>query len=101
MFGLRKEDIEYIEMVLKLYPIIEYAGIFGQRSTGSHSIDSDIDIVLYGDDIDLCILYDIEYQLQNGAPYSNFINLKHYNIITDGILKNEIDEYVKIFYFKS
>lgn len=47
-FGLRDEDFKKIETVLRSYPKIQDAIIFGSRAKGTYRHGSDIDIALKG-----------------------------------------------------
>jgi predicted nucleotidyltransferase len=47
-FGLKSGELAAISAVLKNYPAIERAVIFGSRAKGCHRPYSDVDIALYG-----------------------------------------------------
>ena len=57
-FGLRDEDFKKIETVLRSYPKIQDAIIFGSRAKGTYRYGSDIDIALKGS-IDLRLINDL------------------------------------------
>lgn len=48
MFGLKKKDIEEIQLVLRRFPEVEKAFIFGSRAMGNYRQGSDVDIAIKG-----------------------------------------------------
>lgn len=52
MYGLSSEDLHAIIQVLKQYPQIKEARIFGSRAMGTHRVGSDVDIALEGADLE-------------------------------------------------
>lgn len=53
-FGLSKNELDLVVKILKKYPKIRSAKIFGSRSNGNFNQSSDIDLALFGDlDLDL------------------------------------------------
>ena len=48
MFGLKDSDINAIIAILKRYPDVKEAIIFGSRAMGNYKPGSDIDIALKG-----------------------------------------------------
>ncbi|HET8861530.1 nucleotidyltransferase domain-containing protein [Marivirga sp.] len=63
--GLTTEEIFNIRSVFSNYPQIEKALIYGSRAMGNYKPASDIDISLIGDDIDLSLLNQIEFDLDD------------------------------------
>ena len=56
-FGLSEKDIASIQAVLKRYPQVERAVLYGSRARGTYKPGSDIDLTLAGgDDLDLSVL---------------------------------------------
>lgn len=52
MFGLTDSDLQSIVDVIKAYPQIDEALIFGSRALNTHKKGSDIDIALKGNRVD-------------------------------------------------
>lgn len=98
MFGLLKSDIEYIINVAKKHDSIKSLGIYGSRSRGDFKATSDIDIVIYGKEIDFITINELVEELEENSPYPYFVDIKHYDKITDEVFKNEVDRDVKIIY---
>ena len=95
MYGLSKEELSIIKNSFALYPHIEKAVLYGSRATGNHRKGSDIDLVLFGDDLkdDLFYIYD---NLDEQLPY--FIDISSYDTITNEKLKQHIGKVGKIIY---
>jgi predicted nucleotidyltransferase len=51
MYGLTVIDIETICSLLRKYPKVQEAILFGSRAKGTHSPGSDVDIALKGDSL--------------------------------------------------
>lgn len=76
--GLTKDDIFNIKSVFSNYPQIEEALIYGSRAMGNFKSASDIDISLIGDEIDLSLLNQIEFDLDDlMLPYKFDISIYH------------------------
>jgi predicted nucleotidyltransferase len=52
-FGLLDTDIETIILILRKYPKVERACIFGSRAKGNFKNGSDVDIAIKGSDLGL------------------------------------------------
>lgn len=97
-FGLNKKIVEDIVNILKKYPEVERAVIFGSRARGDYRKGSDIDITLFGDkltnSINTKIFYDIDdlYLIYK-------IDLINFNTLSenDKLRQNILDEGVEIY----
>ncbi len=70
-FGLKKQNIEKINLVLSKYPDVERVMIYGSRAKGNYKNSSDIDLTLIGNKIDLDTLFKIDNDLDNLlSPYN-------------------------------
>ncbi len=99
MLGLSDSDIEYINRQFINYSNIDKVSIFGSRANGSCSHNSDIDIVIYGDDIDYKMIFKLHELLEEKAPYPFFVDIVSYQSAND-ILKKEIDSNHIVIYTK-
>ncbi|WP_375578589.1 nucleotidyltransferase domain-containing protein [Marivirga tractuosa] len=76
--GLTKEDIYNIKSVFSNYPQIEEALLYGSRAMGNYKSASDIDISLIGDEIDLSLINQIEFDLDDlMLPYKFDLSIYH------------------------
>lgn len=89
-FGLNDKTIELMQSVLKLYPSIDKAIIYGSRAKGNYKNGSDIDLCVFSKDLDQKTLYRIETALEDlDLPYAFDICL--YQSISNQDLKEHID----------
>jgi len=96
-FGLTNEDIKYIQGVLKRYPQIQTALVFGSRAMGNQKKGSDIDIAIVGD-IDLTLLGKIKSSLDEDIPLPYFFDVVDYQSIENPDLKKHIDQHGSTIY---
>ena len=97
-FGLKEKVIEEIVNILKKYPEVDKAVIFGSRARNDYRKGSDIDICLFGDkltnSINTKIFYDIDdlYLIYK-------IDLINFNTLSedDNLRKNILNEGVEIY----
>jgi predicted nucleotidyltransferase len=87
MFGLSKEDIETINMVISKRREVEQALIFGSRAKGNYKNGSDVDIVLKGKNITRDTILSISGELNDETimPFQfdilNFSTIKNEELI--------------------
>ena len=97
--GLTEDEILSIQQVFSNYPAIENALLYGSRAVGNFHPASDIDITLMGNDIDLTLLNQIEFDLDDlMLPYKFDISI--YHKISNQNLINHIDAVGKQVYNK-
>lgn len=99
-FGLEENVIEGIVNILKKYPEVERAVIFGSRARGNYRKGSDIDIALFGDkitsSINTKIFYDIEdLYLIYKIDLINFNTLLEEKQLAENILNEGVEIYAK------
>lgn len=90
MCGLKESDINYIIKQVQTIGEIEKVSIFGSRAKGTYRENSDVDIVVYGTNINKSLLYKLYELLEENAPYPFFVDIVNYES-ADEILKKEID----------
>lgn len=99
MFGLTPEDIQTIIDILKLYPEIEEAIVFGSRALNRHKRGSDIDIALKGKNVEM-LTAEVAGLLNDEAPLPYFFDILDYHTIDNPDLKDHIDRVGQIIYRK-
>ena len=97
-FGLKDGDIEIIIAILKRYPQIEQALIFGSRAKGNYKPGSDVDIVLKGTVND--ITSDIGFSLNEDSLLPYKFDVLDYNSISYQNLIDHINRVGIVFYEK-
>lgn len=98
-FGLSDLDMQELTHILKKYPEVEQAIIFGSRAMGNYRQGSDVDMTLKGE----ALTPKIESKIWNDLEDSNlpyFFDLSIYHLLTTPNFIKHIDEKGKIFYQK-
>lgn len=99
MYGLKDSDLEYIINLLKRYPQIDQAIIFGSRAKDTQKSGSDIDLALKGNNISEIVIT-ISGQLNDESPLPYDVDVLDYDSIERTALKEHIDRVGKILYNK-
>lgn len=100
MFGLTNSDLQSIVDIIKGYPQIDEAIIFGSRALNTHKKGSDIDIVLKGREIGLTASK-ISGILNEESQLPYFCDVLDYDLIDNEDLKNHIDRVGQQIYKKT
>lgn len=84
--GLPKEAISAIKDVLTAFPQVEKTVLYGSRAKSNHKIGSDIDLALFGDELDDRLMSRIFWALDDLLlPYkidlSHFAKLRHPRLV--------------------
>ena len=78
-YGLSEETLARIVDVLRAYPSVRKAILYGSRAKGNFKHGSDIDITLIGNEINLTILGKIEWELDDLLlPYTFDLSIFHH-----------------------
>jgi predicted nucleotidyltransferase len=98
-YGLEQNSIDKIISIFKNYQQIEKVVLYGSRAKGNYKKGSDIDLTLFGKDLDLLIQHKIEIEIDDLLlPYS--IDLSIYSDISNMDLISHIDKVGKTLYKK-
>ncbi|OMQ13219.1 nucleotidyltransferase domain-containing protein [[Flexibacter] sp. ATCC 35103] len=98
-FGLSSIYINKINSVFDQYSNIDEVIIFGSRAKGNYRDNSDIDLVIKGQALNLSILQEIENKLEE-LYIPNFIDLIIFDKIDNPELIDHINRIGKQFYRK-
>jgi predicted nucleotidyltransferase len=100
MFGLKDSHINLIKSVFAKYNCVTKVVVYGSRAKGNYRTGSDIDLSLFGNDLDFDTLLKIENELDDLLlPYK--IDLSIYNKIENYDLTEHINRVGVLFYEKS
>ena len=78
MYGLEAEDVERIVAVFRSFPEIEKAVLYGSRAKGTYREGSDIDVSLFGPQLNLSIANAISQSIYDlNLPYLFDISIFH------------------------
>lgn len=96
-FGLQEKTIAQINAVLRAFPMVEKAVLYGSRAKGNFKTGSDIDLALYGGDLNLAALHRLEDALDDLLlPYH--LDLAIFSRITNAELREHIQRVGVVFY---
>ncbi|MBI3194873.1 MAG: nucleotidyltransferase domain-containing protein [Ignavibacteriae bacterium] len=99
-FGLSAESLEWIFRVLRVFPEIDEAIIFGSRAKGNCKPGSDIDLAVKGIFPSYNFTERIRTMLEDGLNLPYFFNVVDYNKISNPSLKEHIDRVGRLCYKK-
>jgi predicted nucleotidyltransferase len=97
-FGIYEKSYRLIYQELKNEPKIKRAVLFGSRAMNTAKKGSDIDIAVYGNNIDIRLLNRISAKLNQELPIPYHIDILNYKNINSQELKDHIHKYGKIIY---
>jgi len=96
-FGLPSAAVEKIRGVLISHPQVERAVLYGSRAKGNYKTGSDIDLTMYGDDLNHTILLKILDELDDLLlPW--MIDLSIFRQIDSVSLREHIERVGVVFY---
>ena len=96
-FGLPSTAVEKIRTVFASYPEVERSVLYGSRAKGNFKNGSDIDLTMYGDDLDHSVLLKILGELDDLLlPW--MIDLSIFRQIDNPSLREHIERVGVVFY---
>ena len=99
-YGLNENTIKAIHTIFASYPDIDEVILYGSRAKGNYRPNSDIDLTLKGEKLDLTTQFKIENELDDLLlPYK--IDLSIYNSIENQNLTDHILRVGIVFYEKA
>ncbi len=101
MFGLKDNIINIIVNELSKFKEIKRALIFGSRAKKNYKQGSDIDIAIIGKDINYDIVIKLKTILNQESAIPHYVDIVHYNEISNPDLTEHIDRVGKDFFPKT
>jgi predicted nucleotidyltransferase len=96
--GLEQKDIDEISRLAAQFSEIEKILIFGSRAKGNYKKGSDVDLALFGNNINRDTILKLSEKLNSESFLPYFFDLVHYETIENSELKEHIDRIGKIFF---
>jgi predicted nucleotidyltransferase len=90
-FGLSEQDMDTLKSILSSYPEVDEAIIFGSRSKGNYRNGSDVDIALKGLALNLDIVSQISYILNEETTMPYKFDILNYHTINNKELIDHIN----------
>ena len=100
-FGIPEKSMRLIAGVLERWREVERAAIFGSRSMGNYKNGSDVDIVVYGQDLSAEIVNEISVELNEKLPLPYYFDVVHYESLNHEGLREHIDKVGRMFWERS
>lgn len=97
-FGISENSMAFILEALAQWKEIEGAAMFGSRAMGNYKNGSDIDLVVYGNDVTEEIISKLSVRLNQELPVPYYFDIVYYESLTNLSLKAHIDKYAKPVY---
>ncbi|MDA8139730.1 MAG: nucleotidyltransferase domain-containing protein [Desulfobacteraceae bacterium] len=97
-FGLQEQDIAYIAKAAGEFPEIEAVILFGSRAKGNFKKASDIDLAIKGKSITTITVQRISARLNEELPLPYFVDVLHYESITNPDLIGHINRVGVVIY---
>lgn len=100
LYGLSDEVIQRISAIFEKHPSVTKGVVYGSRAMGSYRPASDIDLVLFGEDVPLTEFFAIENELDDLLlPYKIDLSLHHH--LNNPDLLAHIEREGKLFYSRT
>ena len=98
-FGLPDKTVTIIRQILADFPAVNKAVIYGSRANGNYRPGSDIDLTLFGDQLDLRTLGEIAARLdESPIPYQ--VDLSIFEKLDHVKLREHIERVGVVFYLR-
>ncbi len=97
-FGISYKSWEMLLNTLKSFNEIERAVIFGSRAMGKYKSGSDIDIAVYGKNVDVEITLNLSAKLNENTPTPYFYDILSGDALANPDLREHIKRVGKEFY---
>jgi len=96
-FGLPDKTVTIIRQILADFPAVKTAVIYGSRAKGNYKPGSDIDLTLFGDNLDLGTLGEIAARLDD-SPIPYQVDLSIFDQLDHAGLREHIERVGVVFY---
>ncbi len=98
--GLSEKELSQIAAILKKFPQVHEALLFGSRAMGNFKKASDVDIALKGD-LALSLVAKIKGELEESSALPYFFDVVDYESIETPAFKQHIDQFGRNIYCQS
>jgi predicted nucleotidyltransferase len=91
MLGLKEHQLDIIIKILKFYPEVERARVFGSRAKGNYKPYSDIDIAIFGPEVTPMLAIDMKHHIEDATSFPYFVDFVDYAHLSNPDMKEHID----------
>jgi len=99
VFGLSESSYGLFLQALNRFPEIEQVKIFGSRAMGNYKPGSDVDVVLYGDQVDGNLASELSIVLNEQMPIPYHFDVLSFSDITSPELIDHINSFGQVVMF--
>jgi predicted nucleotidyltransferase len=100
-FGLSDQDMEVIAQMISACDEIDKAILFGSRAKGNHKPGSDIDIAIFGDNIDIHVISKLHSLLEDQGPLPYLFDVVDGTHLAHQALKEHIERVGQVIFVRS
>ena len=90
-YGLKDEYTREFLRIVGKFDNVEKVVLFGSRAMGNYKRASDVDIALYGKDVNAALACSVKYEIEEGTVIPYFFDVVAYPIIKNEKFKEHID----------
>ena len=101
IFGISEPSYNLILKTLSGFEEVNAASVFGSRAKGNFKTGSDIDLVLFGENLSDELVSKLSVRLNEELPIPYFVDVVNFKTLNHEELKNHINRISKPFYTKS
>jgi uncharacterized protein len=91
-FGITDNSYSLILKTIAKFPEIEKAVIFGSRAMGNYKKGSDIDLAVFGQNIDLDRISGLQSILNQRLPIPYHVDMVHFDTVENKELQDHIND---------
>jgi len=91
-YGLKDEYIQTFLEIIAKFDNVEKVALFGSRATGNHKKASDVDIVIFGENVNAALACAIKFEIEEETIIPYFFDVIAYQVIKNEKLKEHIDK---------
>ena len=96
-FGLNQETIDKINSVFENHPEIDKVIIYGSRAKGNYRMGSDIDLSMFGNDLEYDLIGKVNSEIDDlNTPY--LFDISIFKLLNSPSLEDHINRDGKVFY---
>lgn len=99
-FEIREREMKHIIKILESFEKVEKAVVYGSRAMGNSKKNADIEIAVFGNEIEQNIEDRMFGALNEEIPIPYIIDVLHYDSLESKELKEQIREQGKLIYEK-
>jgi len=90
-YGLKDEHIQTFLEIIAKFDKVEKVTLFGSRAAGNHKKASDVDIAIFGKDVNAGVASAIKFEIEEETVIPYFFDVVAYPVIKNEKLKEHID----------